>query len=70
MKNIWKYILVGLGVVAVEWVFLAVFMEIFNGLTHEGALIVGSAFFLAFEMVVCTGVIVSKIKQKDDPTEE
>ena len=45
-------------------------MEIFNGLTHEGALIVGSAFFLAFEMVVCTGVIVSKIKQKDDPTEE
>ena len=70
MKNIWKYILVGLGVVAVEWVFLAVFMEIFNGLTHEGALIVGSAFFIAFEMVVCTGVIVSKIKQKDDSTEE
>ena len=69
MKNIWKYIMVGLGVVAVEWVFLAVFMEIFNGLTHEGALIVGSAFFLAFEMVVCTGVIVSKIKQKDDSTE-
>ena len=70
MKNIWKYILIGVGVVAVEWVFLAVFMEIFNGLTHEGALIVGSAFFFAFEMVVCTGVIVSKIKQKDDPTEE
>jgi len=70
MKNIRNYILVGLGVVAVEWVFLAVFMEIFNGLTHEGALIVGSAFFLAFEMIVCTGVIVSKIKQKDDPTEE
>ena len=70
MKNIWKYILIGVGVVAVEWVFLAVFMEIFNGLTHEGALIVGSAFFLAFEMIVCTGVIVSKIKQKDDSTEE
>ena len=70
MKNIGKYILIGVGVVAVEWVFLAVFMEIFNGLTHEGALIVGSAFFLAFEMVVCTGVIVSKIKQKDDSTEE
>ena len=65
MKNIWKYILIGLGVVAVEWVFLAFFMEIFNGLTHEGALIVGSAFFLAFEMIICTGVIVSKINQKD-----
>ena len=70
MKNIGKYILIGVGVVAVEWVFLAVFMETFNGLTHEGALIVGSAFFLAFEMIVCTGVIVSKIKQKDDSTEE
>ena len=70
MKNIGKYMLFGLYIVAVEWVFLAFFMEIFNGLTHEGALIVGSAFFLAFEMVVCTGVIISKIKQKNDSTEE
>ena len=63
MKNIWKYVLVGLGVVLVEWVFLSLFMETFNGLSHEGALVVGSAFFLAFEMVICTGYIASKIEK-------
>ena len=67
MKNIGKYVLMGLGVVFLEWVFLAIFSEMFNGLSQEGAVAVGSAFFLAFEMVVCTGVIVSKIdKKKDD----
>lgn len=66
MKNIGKYILIGLGVVVIEWVFLAFFSEMFNGLSQEGAVVVGSAFFLAFEMVICTGVIVSKIKNKKD----
>lgn len=66
MKNIAKYILIGLGVVLVEWVFLAFFSEIFNGLSQEGAVAVGSAFFLAFEMVICTGVIVSKIDKKKE----
>ena len=70
MKNIGKYILIGLGVVFVEWVFLAFFMETFNGLSQEGALIVGSAFFLAFEMVMCTGIIVSKINKKNATDEE
>lgn len=65
MKNIGKYILIGLGVVFVEWVFLAFFMEIFNGLSPEGALIVGSAFFIAFEIVMCTGIIASKINKKN-----
>jgi len=69
MKNIGKYILNGLGVVLVEWVFLAIFSEMFNGLSQEGAVVVGSAFFLAFEMVICTGVIVSKIDKKKDSEE-
>lgn len=69
MKNIGKYILIGLGVVLVEWVFLAIFSEMFNGLSQEGAVVVGSAFFLAFEMVICTGVIVSKIDKKKDSEE-
>ena len=64
MKNIGKYILIGLGVVLVEWVFLAIFMDFFNGLSQEGALVVGSAFFLAFEMVICTGLIISKLENK------
>lgn len=64
MKNMGKYILIGLGVVLVEWVFLALFSEMFNGLSQEGAVVIGSAFFLAFEMVICTGVIVSRIDKK------
>ena len=66
MKNMGKYILIGLGVVLVEWVFLSLFMEMFNGLSQEGAVVIGSAFFLAFEMVICAGVIISKIEKKKD----
>ena len=62
--KIGKYILIGLGVIIVEWVFLALFAELFNVLSQEGAVVIGSAFFLAFEMVICTGVIISKIEKK------
>ena len=64
MKNMGKYILIGLGVVLAEWVFLALFSEMFNGLSQEGAVAIGSAFFLAFEMVICAGVIISRIDKK------
>lgn len=60
MKDVWQYILIGFVVVAVEWVFLALFAKFFNGLTPTEALIIGAAFFLAFETVICTGVILSK----------
>lgn len=66
MKDVWKYILIGLGVVAVEWVFLALFAKVFNGLTPTEALIIGAAFFLAFEIVICTGVIISKLNVPKD----
>lgn len=66
MKNMGKYILIGMGVVLVEWIFLAFFSEMFNGLSQEGAVAIGSAFFLAFEMVICTGIIVSKIEKKKE----
>lgn len=64
MKNIGKYISVGIGVVIVEWIFLVFFMEMFNGLSQEGAVVIGAAFFLAFEMVICTGAILSKLEKK------
>lgn len=66
MKNMGKYILIGIGVVIIEWIFLALFMEIFNGLSQEGAVAIGAAFFLAFEMVICTGAILSKMDKKND----
>lgn len=64
MKNMGKYISVGIGVVIVEWIFLVFFMEMFNGLSQEGAVVIGAAFFLAFEMVICTGAILSKLEKK------
>ena len=64
MRHMWKYILAGLCVVIAEWIFLALFSEMFNGLSQEGAVVVGAAFFLAFEMVVCTGLIISKLEKK------
>lgn len=61
MKNIWRYILIGFGVVILEWIFLAVFSPWFNGMGELGGIIIGVGFFLAFEMVICTGIIISKI---------
>lgn len=64
MKDVWQYILIGFVVVAVEWVFLVLFAKFFNGLTSTEALIIGAAFFLAFEIVICTGVILSKFEDQ------
>ena len=66
MKNMGKYILIGIGVVIIEWIFLAFFSEVFNGLSQEGAVVIGAAFFRAFEMVICMGVILSKMDKKND----
>lgn len=66
MKNIWKYILIGLITVILEWTFLGTFYPWFNGLGELGGIIVGVGFFLAFEMVICTGVIISKISTIKD----
>ena len=67
MKDDWLYILIGLTVVAVELVFLVLFAKLLNGFTPEEALIIGAAIFLAFEIVICTGVLISKFNSpKDD----
>lgn len=74
MRNMWKYILIGLGTIVLEWIFLALVFEVFNGLDQTSGVVMGTAFFLAFEMVICTGAIVSKIektkKESDDDSEK
>ena len=70
MKNMWKYILIGLGVVVIEWIFLAFFYPWFNGMGELGGIIIGVGFFLAFEMVICTGAIISKIQMANKENEE
>jgi len=70
MRNIWKYVLIGLGTIVLEWIFLALVFEVFNGLDQTSGVVIGTGFFLAFEMVICTGAIISKIenakKESDD----
>ena len=61
MKNIWKYIGIGLVTIVLEWLCLSVFVTWFNGMGGLGGAIIGASFFLAFEMVICTGAILSKI---------
>ena len=61
MKNMWKYVLIGLGTIVLEWVFVAFAEAFFSGLSQEGGIVIGTGFFLAFELVICTGVILSKI---------
>lgn len=74
MRNIWKYILIGLGTIVLEWIFLALVFEVFNGLDQASGVVMGTAFFLAFEMVICTGAIISKIetakKESDNDSEK
>ena len=74
MKNMWKYILIGLGTIVLEWIFLTLVFELFNGLDQTSGVVIGTAFFLAFEMVICTGAIISKIektkKESDDDPEK
>ncbi len=63
MKNIRGYILIAFGVVLLEWIWLAMFPSFFSGLSHEEAITVGVGFFLAFELVICTGIIISNVKK-------
>lgn len=63
MKNMLKYILIGIGVVIVQWLFLALAMAFFSGTSHEGAITIGVGMFLAFVIVICTGIIIDSIKR-------
>ena len=70
MKDMWKYILIGLGTVALEWIFVAFVSAFFNGLDQTSSVVIGTGFFLAFEMVICTGVIISKMGQTKKESED
>lgn len=70
MKTIWKSVLIGLAVVLTEWIFVALFGTIFNGLSQAESVVIGTGFFLAFELVVCTGVIISKIEKIKKDSDE
>ena len=64
--NMWKYSLIGIGVVIIEWLFLSLFPHWFNGMGETAGMIAGVGFFLAFELVICTGAIITKINAKGE----
>ena len=57
----WKYILIGLGTVVLELILLVLFSPWFDFGREVSGIIVGVGLFLSFEMVICTGAIISKI---------
>jgi len=67
MKGIGKYILIAFGAALLEWVWLAVFSGFFNGLGMTGAAVAGAGFFLAFEIALCTGILIWKINGRSKP---
>lgn len=63
MKAIGNAILAGILAVLAAWVFLAVFPAVFNGIPTPDSYVVGTCFFLAFEIALCTGLILSKLNE-------
>ena len=68
MKTIWKYILAGSVVAFVCFCWTCFFDNAFHGLVSEQRITFGVGLFLSFEMVVLTGIIVSKI-EKNKPSD-
>ena len=48
----------------VEILFVVLFRDFLNGLSEVEAVVLAVGTFLAFEMVVCTGWIISKLEDK------
>ena len=65
MKNIWKYILVGI-IVAAGGMFVAdIAGHFFNGLGGYGfGCILGICLYLCIVVVTCTGIIIARIDSK------
>lgn len=64
MKHIVKFIFIGAGVMFLYWIWIAWCPYFFSGLAQDEALLVGTGFFLSFEMVILTGVLLANMKNK------
>ena len=64
MNNVLKYFALGLVVSFVGVLFSDITGDIFNGMDYGSACAVGMGMYLCIVIVVCTGIILSKIKSK------
>lgn len=63
MKNIWRYILLGIAV-AVGGMFVSdITGHFFNGMDYGSASVLGMCMYICVVIVTCTGVIVAKLSE-------
>ena len=56
---------IGLATVLLEGILIALTPVFLSGLSYTEGIIAGTGFFLAFEMVICTGAVIAKIEKKE-----
>ena len=64
MKKVLKYFAIGLVVSFVGVLFSDITGTVFNGMDYGSACAVGMGMYLCIVVIVCTGIIVSKIESK------
>ena len=64
MKKVLKYFVIGLVVSFVGVLFSDITDTVFNGMDYGSACAVGMGMYLCIVVIVCTGIIVSKIEPK------
>lgn len=64
MKEIWKYICIGIAVAAGGMFISDILGDFFNGMDYGSAAVLGICMYLCVVVVTCTGIIVSKIDGK------
>lgn len=69
MKEIWKYICIGIAVAVGGMFFSDILGDFFNGMDYGSAAVLGICMYLCVVVVTCTGIIVSKIDRRS-PSDE
>ena len=64
-RNQKERMLAGLCVAAAGFVFTAVFAGLFNGMSMEAGISMGVGLFTCFVVVVCTGLILSRLERRE-----
>ena len=64
MKKVLKYFVIGLVVSFVGVLFSDITGTVFNGMDYGSACAVGMGMYLCIVVIVCTGIIVSKLESK------